>query len=58
MTLVTDYVTHTHGCDEIQGYYSSKPVAASEIPYRLRNSPSPRFRARAYAAGNGLLPPK
>ena len=47
-----------HGCDEIQGYYSSKPLPTSEIPDTLRNSPKPVPRASAQAAGAGELSTK
>ncbi len=39
-----------HQCDEIQGYYFSKPLAADKIENKLRSNPS-RSRARTRASG-------
>jgi EAL domain-containing protein (putative c-di-GMP-specific phosphodiesterase class I) len=37
-----------HQCDEIQGYYFSKPLAVDKVAGKLRsNSPEPRARAQA-----------
>ena len=38
----------THQCDEIQGYYFSKPLAVDKVADKLRgNSPKPQVRAQA-----------
>jgi EAL domain-containing protein (putative c-di-GMP-specific phosphodiesterase class I) len=38
-------------CDEIQGYYFSKPLAVDEVPDKLRgHSPKPDARAQARGA--------
>jgi len=40
-----------HGCDEIQGYYFSKPLMADKVPDKLRSSSSePQARAQASGA--------
>jgi diguanylate cyclase (GGDEF)-like protein/PAS domain S-box-containing protein len=40
-----------HQCDEIQGYYFSKPLAVDKIAEKLRgNSPKPQVRAQATGA--------
>jgi diguanylate cyclase (GGDEF)-like protein len=39
-----------HQCDEIQGYYFSKPLSVDKVPDKLRgSSPEPRVRAQASA---------
>jgi EAL domain-containing protein (putative c-di-GMP-specific phosphodiesterase class I) len=40
-----------HKCDEIQGYYFSKPLAVDKIPDKLRReNPKQRVRVQATAA--------
>jgi len=40
-----------HQCDEIQGYYFSKPLAVDKVADKLRgNSPKPQVRAQASGA--------
>ncbi len=39
-----------HQCDEIQGYYFSKPLAVDKVAEKLRGD-SPTTRARAQAGG-------
>ncbi len=41
----------THQCDEIQGYYFSKPLAVDKVADKLRShSPEPQVRAQASGA--------
>jgi EAL domain-containing protein (putative c-di-GMP-specific phosphodiesterase class I) len=40
-----------HQCDEIQGYYFSKPLPEDEMAEKLRTAPVVTVRARAQAAG-------
>jgi EAL domain-containing protein (putative c-di-GMP-specific phosphodiesterase class I) len=40
-----------HHCDEIQGYYFSKPLAVDKVAGKLRgDSPEPQARAQATGA--------
>jgi EAL domain-containing protein (putative c-di-GMP-specific phosphodiesterase class I) len=40
----------THHCDEIQGYYFSKPLAADSVPDKLRED-TPERQVRAHTRG-------
>jgi EAL domain-containing protein (putative c-di-GMP-specific phosphodiesterase class I) len=42
-----------HQCDEIQGYYLSKPLAADKVADKLRGD-TPQRRVKAQASGKKL----